>query len=221
MGASGSLACIHPVVPPTTFPPCLFPRCSLQPGKTLPGIHPWKISSQAAVGWEKGYCRRSQRSQGLRAGHTGRFRWLPRSAIPLPVSPAPLPLALPTLFLVISWAHSREEPGNFPTSLETPRLRLAWEREPRWPQRSYRFVPIVGSCRFLLLRSRSHGRRVTSLQIQACSKHVHLGEDLVALFLDLSSADQLQRTREAVLWCEIVPRSRQSTYEFLYLSKPC
>ena len=131
MGASGSLACIHPVVPPTTFPPCLFPRCSLQPGKTLPGIHPWKISSQAAVGWEKGYCRRSQRSQGLRAGHTGRFRWLPRSAIPLPVSPAPLPLALPTLFLVISWAHSREEPGNFPTSLEPPRLRLAWEWEPR------------------------------------------------------------------------------------------
>ena len=143
MGASGSLACIHPVVPPTTFPPCLFPRCSLQPGKTLPGIHPWKISSQAAVGWEKGYCRRSQRSQGLRAGHTGRFRWLPRSAIPLPVSPAPLPLALPTLFLVISWAHSRKEPGNFPTSLETPRLRLAWEREPRRPYVQLRLVHVA------------------------------------------------------------------------------
>ena len=35
MGASGSLACIHPVVPPTTFPPCLFPPYSLQPGKNL------------------------------------------------------------------------------------------------------------------------------------------------------------------------------------------
>ena len=120
------LSCLLPPSHPASSHPT---ACSL--GKTLPGIHPWKISSQAAVGWEKGYCRRSQRSQGLRAGHTGRFRWLPRSAIPLPVSPAPLPLALPTLFLVISWAHSREEPGNFPTSLEPPRLRLAWEREPR------------------------------------------------------------------------------------------
>ena len=89
----------------------------------------WKISSQAAVGWEKGYCRRSQRSQGLRAGHTGRFRWLPRSAIPLPVSPAPLPLALPTT--VLGWVLAGSRPFHKGIPRQSTCENLRWEDAPQ------------------------------------------------------------------------------------------